>query len=481
MSSKDEGLILNNKVITFVKNFSYTFSSNILTMIVSALVILIVPKLIGVQEYGYWQLYMFYSFYVGFLHFGWNDGIYLRYGGQDYKDLNKKIFFSQFWMQFFFQTTIFIGLLLYCQFYVGNSHKLFILEMTGVCAIISNTRIMLLYILQGTNRIKEYAKCTISDRLLYIALVIFLLLIGVRDYKLLIYADLIGKSCSLLYAIYFCNDIVIRKLSDLSFNVKETMANINIGIKLMLANIASVLIIGIVRYGIERTWDVSTFGRISLTLSVSNLMMIFISALGIIMFPMLRRMDEDKFPELYINMRTFLMVPLIGVLIFYYPLRIILTLWLPEYRESLMYMALVFPMCIYDGKMSLLINTYLKALRKEKIILFVNAVSVMISCIVTALFTVIYENLTLSVISIVIVLSFRCIFAEILLAKILEIKVFKDIILELVMTFIFIMTGWLASTWTGVSIYLLFYGLYLLIKRKDAIASFNKVKRLIKI
>lgn len=94
MSSKDEGLILNNKVITFVKNFSYTFSSNILTMIVSALVILIVPKLIGVQEYGYWQLYMFYSFYVGFLHFGWNDGIYLRYGGQDYKDLNKRYFFS---------------------------------------------------------------------------------------------------------------------------------------------------------------------------------------------------------------------------------------------------------------------------------------------------------------------------------------------------------------------------------------------------
>lgn len=77
---------MNSKVINFIKNFSYTLTSNLLSLLVSTLVILIIPKLLGVQEYGYWQLYIFYSSYVGFLHFGWNDGIYLRYGGKNIKN-----------------------------------------------------------------------------------------------------------------------------------------------------------------------------------------------------------------------------------------------------------------------------------------------------------------------------------------------------------------------------------------------------------
>lgn len=66
------------------------------------------------------------------------------------------------------------------------------------------------------------------------------------------------------------------------------MENISVGIKLMFANIASMLIIGIVRFGIERAWDVATLGKVSLTLSILN-MIIFINAVGIIMFPTLRR------------------------------------------------------------------------------------------------------------------------------------------------------------------------------------------------
>ena len=78
---------MNSKAIEFIKNMSYSISSNLVSLIISTIVILIIPKIIGVEEYGYWQLYLFYTSYIGFLHFGWNDGIYLRYGGKEYKKL----------------------------------------------------------------------------------------------------------------------------------------------------------------------------------------------------------------------------------------------------------------------------------------------------------------------------------------------------------------------------------------------------------
>ena len=38
--------------------------------------------------------------------------------------------------------------------------------------------------------------------------------------------------------------------------------------------------------------------------------------------------------------------------IFYYPIKLILSTWLPQYADSLRYMALLFPICIYESKMS---------------------------------------------------------------------------------------------------------------------------------
>jgi O-antigen/teichoic acid export membrane protein len=472
--------VLNNKAITFIKNFSYTLSSNLISMIISTIVILIVPKLIGVEDYGYWQLYLFYSSYVGFLHFGWNDGIYLRYGGKEYKELNKELFFSQFWMLIIFQVVIGVVIIGVSTAFSSDENRLFIFKMTALCMLIVNVRLMLMYILEGTNRIKEYAQITMMERVLYCCLILLFILIGIRQYKLLIIADIIGKLITLAYSTYCCRDIVFNKVSTFYLNVRETVKNVSVGIKLMFANIASMFIIGVVRFGVERTWDVSTFGKVSLVMSVSSLMMVFINAVGIIMFPVLRRTNEDKLPMFYTTMRNFLMVPLLGLLVAYYPLKVILPAWLPQYTESLRYMALLFPMCIYEGKMALLINTYLKTLRKEKLMLAINLASVVLSIILTILFTIVFKNLSLAIVSIVVLLAFRSALAEFFLSKLLNVSVYKDILLEMAMTLIFILVGWFVTSWIGIGLYLAAYGLYLFIQRREIKIAFMTVKQLVR-
>lgn len=463
-----------------MKNFSYTLSSNLISMIISTIVILVVPKLIGVEEYGFWQIYLFYSAYIGFMHFGWNDGIYLRYGGKDYSDLNKDLFFSQFWMLFIFQ--LLIGSVIIggsYTFNISDNNMRFILLMTVICMLIVNVRLMLIYILQCTNRIKEYAQIVMMEKFLYCFLIVLFLLVGTREYKILIIADIAGKLITLLYSVYCCKDIVFKKISNFYFNYRETARNVSVGLKLMLANIASMLIIGIVRFGIERTWDVSTFGKVSLTLSISNLMMVFVNAIGIIMFPVLRRTSEDKLPNVYITMRTLLMVFLFGLLISYYPLKAFLLAWLPQYADSLLYMALLFPMCVYEGKMALLINTYMKTLRKERLMLLINLVSVLLSIILTLLLVIVFKNLLLSVVSIVVLLAFRSALAEVFLSRIINVTVYKDILLEFFMSLIFILIGWFMYSWFGAALYLLALSFYIFIKKKDIKEMFKNIKQLV--
>ncbi len=452
--------------------------SNFISLLISTLVVLIVPKLIGIVEYGYWQLYLFYASYIGFLHFGWNDGIYLRYGGKEYKDLNKRLFFSQFYMLLFSQIIIAVIISIFSRLLIEDENRIFILQMVSLCLLITNVRLMFLFVLQATNRIKEYAKITMIGRILYFSIIILFLFAGIREYRLMIIADLIGRLISLSYAIYCCKDIVLQKISTFYFSFKEMFENISVGIKLMFANIASMLIIGTVRFGIERAWDVATFGKVSLTLSASNLMMLFINAVGIIMFPILRRTDEKKLPGIYYVMRDFLMVILLGLLVAYFPLKTVLSAWLPKYSESLMYMALVFPMFIYEGKMALIINTYLKTLRKEKMMLKINLISFGLSLIMTFFTTHIFANLDMAVISIVILLAFRAILAEIYLSKILKISIFKDVNLELFLTLTFIISGWFINSWYTVLVYGIVYLFYLLIKKKDIFGTIHDIKLL---
>lgn len=441
---------------------------------------MIIPKLIGVEEYGYWQLYIFYSSYVGFLHFGWNDGIYLRLGGEEYEKLDRPLFHSQF-IQLLVSQLLIAGLIGAISLtFADDANRAFILQMVALTMVISNTRFMLLFILQATNRIKEYARITIVDRILYIAFIVVLLLAGARSFRVMILADIVAKFATLIWATYLCKEIVWQKLSSFRPSLKETAININVGIKLMFANIASMLIIGIVRFAIERVWDVATFGKISLTLSLSNMMMIFINAVGIIMFPILRRTKSDKLPGIYITMRDFLMTILLGILIVYYPLRYVMSMWLPQYADSLAYMAVVFPMFIYEGKMALLINTYMKTLRKEKTMLAINLVSMLLSLLLTVLATVVWRSLDLAIVNIVIVLAVRSLLAEVYLARELNIRVVKDIALEILLTAVFILSGWFIDSWLTMLVYGLAYIVYLVVKRKDIATTIRSVQVMLK-
>ena len=471
---------MNNKAIHFIRNFSYTLLSNLISLIISVLVVLIVPKIVGVEEYGYWQLYMFYSAYVGFMQFGWNDGIYLRYGGSKYSDLDKSLFFSQFWMLALSQIIIASIIIMSSVYFVSEVNKQYIFIMVALCLIIMGVRVMLLFILQATNRIKEYAQITVIDKLMYVSILVVFLLLGVKEYKILILADLAGKFLSLIFSIYCCRDFVFSKISTFYFSFSETLENIRVGSKLMLANIASMLIIGIVKFGIEQTWGVSTFGKVSLTLSISNMMMVFINAVGIIMFPILRRTSQDKLLSIYSVMREVLMVTSLGMFILYYPIKTIMAAWLPQYAESLLYMALVFPIFIYEAKMALLINTYLKTLRREKFMLQVNIITMLISLIMTFIATKIFNNLDMAVANIVVLLAFRSVLSELYLTKELKLNVVKDILFEILLTVVFILSGWFVNSQYTILIYGVAYIAYLIVKKNDILNTMTSLKLLIK-
>ena len=93
----------NKKLI--IKNTSYALLANIISLICSFVVTLIVPKVISIEDNGYFNLYIFYLQYIGVFCLGWIDGIVLRYAGKDYSELDRPLFHSEFIVFSFIQET----------------------------------------------------------------------------------------------------------------------------------------------------------------------------------------------------------------------------------------------------------------------------------------------------------------------------------------------------------------------------------------
>nr|WP_317283898.1 hypothetical protein [uncultured Sellimonas sp.] len=459
------------------KDFSYSVLANGVNMLISLVLVLFVPKVLGVKEYSYWQLYLFYASYVGFFHFGWADGVYLRFGGKKYAELDKRYFHTQFWLLTFMEIIIAVAIGAAAVVFIPDANKEIALIATGLCCIVQLPRTFLQYILQSTDKIANYAKNFLLEKMIYAILVIGLLVLGVKDFKVLIGADLIARGFTLVLLLRECKDIVKGKAIQWKAGIQGAWQNISVGSKLMFSSIASMLLTGIVRFAIENQWSVEVFGRVSLTITASNLLMIFINAVSIVMYPVLKNLSEDRYTEVYKNMRNMLMIPVLGLLIVYYPAKVILSWWLPQYAESLRYMALLFPMCVFESKMSMLVNTYFKALRKEKEIMKINWIMLGVTAVLTGITAYGLHNLTLAIATLPVVMGLRCLMGELYLSQKLHMKVAKENIMEIGLAFIFIVASWLIESWVCTAIYAAFYGGYLIIKRKELGNLISNVKK----
>ena len=146
-----------------IKNISYSFSANLISLLISAFMVMFVPKLLSVNDYGLWQLFLFYYSYLGFLHFGWEDGIYLRYAGKKFEELNRKTFAGQFYCIILLQIVLATVISNFGKVFVENPDK----SLALVCAIwlapFVNFNNLCNFIMQVTNRIKEYAKLLVTE------------------------------------------------------------------------------------------------------------------------------------------------------------------------------------------------------------------------------------------------------------------------------------------------------------------------------
>jgi O-antigen/teichoic acid export membrane protein len=455
----------NNIYKTGIENVKYSVISQGIYSLLSIVTVFILPRAMGITQFGYWQVYLFYVGYVVLFCFGFGDGLYLRYGNYDYNQLPFEKIRSA--MRIFSVVITIITLILFAlSFFEKDPYKVFAFCTTSLNLIILGISNTLLVVLQFTNRIKLYSILVIANKALFVACIIVMMLMKRVDFRLIIAVDIATKLLLLGINIYKLKELFVGKALTFSVGIREYADSVIVGIKLVIAYIISSLILGMGRFIVERFMPINTYSVYSFATTITAFILLFIAAFSLSLYPLLRRVSKDKLPTYYVNLNKLICTLLFILLVGYYPLYYLIKFQFSSFKGVFEYFYLLFIITVVQSKMQFLINTYYKTLREERAMLVASLAAVAGALIVIIPAFYYTRSILVIVIGTTAILILQCYISEIYLKKKMAINNYWNIAAELLLMGVFILGVLLENKLLGFLIYAAFVTGYMVLNRK---------------
>ena len=186
---------------SFLYNFSFVFGAQVLVLIISVLRALILPKFLSVESFGYWEIYVFYSSYVGIFCLGYNDGIYLKFGECNIEQLPMSDIRSgnRLFCLFLSIVTAISVAVLYWN--VDDSQTVFALCFAAANILILGLTVVYIFVFQITAQFKKYSSFSVLDKIAVLITILLLVIINERNYRYVVIADFAFKAIVLIIMI----------------------------------------------------------------------------------------------------------------------------------------------------------------------------------------------------------------------------------------------------------------------------------------
>lgn len=381
--------------------FGMVSISNIVSLLTSISLLSVLPKSIGVEEFAYWQLYLYWLTFSPLLHVGWADGVYVIFGRF------AKITSDPIWDRHnFVRYVAFISILTlfvcWILVMVGPEDPV-VWVLISMSIFITNIRAYFYSLMQSQGRLFDFSSNVILYNFSLLVMVMAVIIFLEGQYVYLIVSDLAARLLTTFTAGYIVSKGFVNKES----SGDKIATSFRLGLPLMLAYIGSILNSGLVRGVFTIKWGVIAFGGLSLMMAVSKIFLLTFQPLTLTMFPALKRLEDKDVDSFIFHADYVLSCVLLFFVFLYFLFGLLISVWLPEYSSFVVYYNLLGVFCFFETRFLSIYVPASKA-KEEVAVLFVgNLISAMIIAMSCFIFAYIYESPEALVVSVGVSSAFK--------------------------------------------------------------------------
>jgi O-antigen/teichoic acid export membrane protein len=345
------------------KSLFLVLISSLITILNGVFQSLVIPKYIGVTQFGYFKLFGFYVGLVGLAHFGFNDGILLRYARYRYDDLPKKRFRTFFfWLLL---TQILFAIVMGSVFGIFSSdfNKKVIYLMIAINVILINMATFFAFICQITGKFNLFSINTILQNILTIFLQLILIILDVFNYFPFIIVQTFVNLIILLKYVIELKDIVVGEKESIYLLKNEVIANYKKGFFVLIGNFMGLIILGLDRIFIEHSLSIEEFSYYSFAISLMGLAFTFITSVSTYLYPYIAR-DSGQFSAQHYQYFSFLCIIIASYsLCSFFLIKFIVFRFLQDYLKALVISGVLYPTIILRSMINIVCINFYKALQ----------------------------------------------------------------------------------------------------------------------
>ena len=439
---------------TKLKNIYYTLGANILTFLMGAITALIIPNALEVNDFGYVKIFTFYITYIGITHFGFIDGIYIKYGSCDYDDIPKEKFRGYFKYLLCLQVIEAIILIMIINSLNINENRSFVILFTAINMVIMNLTTFFAFIHQFTKRFKVFSINLILNKLIYVFGALIFIYNNMLGYKPFVILQTVINLLILFIYVYINKELVFGKAEPFIQNLKKYIKLTKSGFFIMVGNFMAIFIIGLDKLFIDAFFDVKEFAIYSFAYTLIALFFILVNSITTVIYPYLSRMNSENSVGVYNKIRIGLSSIMSLILVGYFALKLVVINILPQYIDSLDILMFLVPTILYSSQINILIANYYKILKETKAYTKNNLVAFAIGLITNIIAYVFFKSSIAIAIATLISFAIWLLYSDCYFAKKIGIKFKKATALEGSAIIIFLFCANMENLFIGAIIYI---------------------------
>ncbi|MEJ9304692.1 oligosaccharide flippase family protein [Priestia megaterium] len=360
------------------------------TLLSGLIGVFFLPKIMSIDSYSLYKTFTLYITYAGVFHFGFSDGIYIKFGGRRKEEINNAQIKSYYVKLIFFTFAVSIVMLV-LSFITGDV----LLKYFALYILPFNLIHFYKLLYRALGEFDRYSLLQGMQIILNLIPLIVFIFIPSKAAQNLIIMQVVG----IFIAAIIMNIILLIKKAEPTEKYKakhkEILAICYIGFTVMVANLLTNLFFSIDRWLIKVFFSSKEFAYYSFAISLLSLFSVLIASFTSIAYPYLARANNTENTKINQKLKIYLLIFSFIFINTYYLLANVVEFYVPKYSSSLKYLYILFLSIPFIGVINVIYSNMYKVQKKVKLflytVIFMLGIAVLLNIVAIYVFSTVYS------------------------------------------------------------------------------------------